>query len=845
MRKFRVLTEPVLETDRRSALALAGLALGGASTPALALAPKSRERDLVTPSPRRRVRLNDGWRFHLGHAADMAKDFDFGRWQRTYAKPGADVSPATLADFDDSGWAEVTVPHDWAVELPYAPPTKPVAEDDRDSAAAHGFRAIGREFPQHSVGWYRLRLPVSEADKGRAVWLEFDGVFRNAKVFVNGYEAGGSESGYAPFRVDIADFLNFDGKPNLLALRVDVSLGEGWFYEGAGIYRHVDLVSTDTLHVPQWGVCVRPTVNAGGASIAIATTLANSAETAGKATLSHRIFGPDGALVAELAAKDASVPALGGAKLDDETALRAPRLWTVEDPALYRLETTILRDGKAVDRVDTTFGIRTLGFDTTNGFTLNGKPVKLLGVCNHQDHAGVGSAIPDALHQWRVEQTQSMGGNAWRSAHNPPSQALLDVCDRSGMMMIAETRLNSTSAEALAELDRMIMSSRNHPSIILWSVGNEEVHQGIERGRRLSHRLVARCKELDPTRLTTQAMDHSWESGAADEVDVLGFNYHTDKIADWRTRHPTKPVIGSETGSTVATRGAYFNDPERHIVRAYDTEHPRWAANAEEWWPLAATDRSIAGGFIWTGFDYRGEPTPYAAFSSVSSYFGVMDLCGFPKDNYYYYRAWWRPDQPLVHLLPHWNWPGREGQPIEVWVHGNCAEVELLLNGKPLGRKAMPRNSHLAWQVPYAPGRLEARGFNGGRLAARDERRTTGKAAKLRLVGDRTRLAADGADTLPLRVEVTDAAGIIVPTADDALTFALTGPARIIGLGNGNPTSLEPDKGTQRKAFNGLAQCIIQSTGRPGAARLTVNAAELTSAAIDLFFHPAAETRKS
>ncbi|NKJ44546.1 beta-galactosidase GalA [Novosphingobium sp. SG720] len=832
-------------TDRRTALALGLAGLAGSAAPTLAnaaAAAGARMADKALPSPRRQERLADGWRFALGHAADMAKDFGFGRFQRTYAKPGFDVSPALQPDFDDSAWAMVRVPHDWAVELPYALPAQPVAKEQEDMAAGHGFRAIGRDFPQNSVGWYRRKLPVGAADKGRAVWLEFDGVFRDCKVFVNGYEAGGSASGYAPFRVNIADFLDYDGGPNQLALRVDASLGEGWFYEGAGIYRHVDLVSAAPLHVPQWGTCVRSTVDGSGARVAIATTLANAAEAAGRAQLRHRAFAPDGALVGEIAPQAATTLAAGAqATVNADLALAAPQLWSPQTPKLYTLETSVLVDGREVDRTITRFGIRTLAFDGTRGFAVNGQPVKLLGVCNHQDHAGVGTAIPDALHAWRVAQTQGMGANAWRSAHNPPSQALLDICDATGMMMVAETRLNTTNPEALDELDRMILSSRNHPSIILWSVGNEEGHQGSERGRRISAQLVARCKQLDPTRLTTQAMDKGWDGGAADAVDVVGFNYRTDKIPAWRQRHPGKPVIGTETASTVATRGAYANDAAAHVVRAYDTEHPWWASTAEEWWQVVAAEPGIAGGFIWTGFDYRGEPTPFPQMPSVSSYFGAMDLCGLPKDNYYYYRAWWRRSEPLVHLLPHWNWTGREGQPIEVWVHGNCAHVELLLNGKSLGRKDMPENGHLAWQVPYAPGTLEARGYNAGKLAARDTRVTAGKPAALRLVTERTRLAADGNDVAAVRVEVTDAAGHLVPTADTALTFALSGAltnaARIIGLGNGNPTSTEPDKGNARRAFNGLAQVLVQNAGAAGGARLTASAPGLKPASLDLYFH--------
>lgn len=821
--------------DRRRVLAASLMAASGLACTDQVLA-KAAAKTLTpppAPSPRREVVLGDGWRFHLGHASDPTRDFGFGNWGRTYAKPGFDVAETVKPDFNDSGWEQVRVPHDWASALPYAPPAT-MEKGREDFIAGHGFRAIGRDFPQNSVGWYRRTLPVGAADKGRAVWLEFDGVFRNAVVIVNGYIAHENASGYAPFRVDIADFLNYDDKPNLLVVRVDASLGEGWFYEGAGIYRHVRLVSAAPCHIPQWGVCVRAEPRGQGASIQVSTDVVNPGASV---QLRYRVMAPDGG---EVAAGDGPVAAVAGkAAVEQSITIANARLWSVKDPALYRLISEVVVAGEVVDRVETRFGVRSLRFDGRTGFFLNGAPVKLLGVCNHQDHAGVGTAIPDALHRWRVAQMQDMGVNAWRSAHNPPSQALLDICDEAGMMMVAETRLNNTSPEAMDELERMILSSRNHPSIILWSVGNEEGHQGTPRGRNISARLAARCKELDPTRQTTQAMDNGWyEDGAARAVDVVGFNYRTDKIAAFKAKYPDTPVIGTETASTVATRGEYANDAARHIVRAYDTEAPWWASTGEAWWSIAAKDPGIAGGFIWTGFDYRGEPTPYAAWPSVSSYFGVADICGFPKDNYYYYRAWWRPELPQVHLLPHWNWAGREGQPIEVWAHGNCAQVELRLNGRSLGRKDMPRNGHLVWQVNYAPGTLEAIGYDkAGRIAARDRRVTAGAPATLRLSASATRIKADGKDMAIIRAEVFDLAGNPVPTAAVPLRFALTGPGHVLGTGNGDPTDTTPDHSLDRRSFNGLAQVLVQADGTAGQITLSAQGEGLAPARIDLFAH--------
>jgi beta-galactosidase len=758
----------------------------------------------AAPPPRRRERL-ERWKFHLGHAADVEKDFGFGRDQRIFAKAGWETADATSPKFDDSGWPEVIVPHDWAVALPFAPPKTPPTKDNADARAAHGFKAIGRDYPENSIGWYRTPISVTAADEGRRIWLEFDGVFRDAWVFVNGYAARRNESGYAPFSVRIEDFLDYDGGPNVLTVRCDATLGEGWFYEGAGIYRHVDLVRADPVHIPQWGAFVRSEVRADGALVRVSTEVFNSGDQPASARLRQAIYGPGSQVVLP----DVSLDLAPGERriIEQQTVIRTPRLWSLEEPNLYKLYSGVELGGLLIDKVGTWFGIRDIRFDPERGFFLNGKTVKLLGTCNHQDHAGVGTGIADSLHRWRVAQLKEMGSNAWRSAHNPPSTALLDACDEMGMLMICEQRINNSSDEALSELERMIRRDRNHPSVILWSLGNEEPHQAIERGARINAVLKERVKQLDPTRLTTFAMDKGWDTGVGRVVDALGFNYRTNQIEAYHQRHPEQPVYGSETGSTVATRGEYANDPARHIVRAYDTEHPWWSSTAEEWWTIAAERPYIAGGFIWTGFDYRGEPTPYPEFPSISSQFGILDTCGFPKDDYYYYRAWWRPDQPLVHLLPHWNWPGREGQPIEVWAHGNTDEVELKLNGRSLGRKTMPRNRHLVWQVPYAPGGLEAIGYNGGRIAARDGRETSGPASAVRLTLDR-RMARAG-EVVIANAMVVDARGRPIPTADNLLRFAASG-GEVIGVGNGNPNSLEPDVASQRKTFNGLAQAIVR-----------------------------------
>ena len=783
---------------RREMIGASALAVGVAAT----ITTDARAQVLPSPdaSPRRRVRL-EHWRFHLGHAADPARDFGFGRDQRTFAKAG-DSALAARSEFDDSKWSDIQVPHDWAVALPFA--QGPIARDS-DRGAAHGFKAIGRDFPENSIGWYRIPIEITDADKGRSIWLEFDGVFRDCLIFVNGYVAGRNESGYAPFRVEIDDFLNYDGKPNVITVRSDASLGEGWFYEGAGIYRHVDLVSADPVHIPQWGTFVRSELRTNGALIHTQTEVFNSGPVPASVVLRQSILGG----AANTALPDTSLELAPGERriVAQEVLLPTPLLWSLEEPNLNSLYSQIVINGLLVDDYSTSFGIRDIRFDAARGFFFNGRPVKLLGTANHHDHAGVGTGISDTLHRWRVAKLKEMGSNAWRSAHNPPSTSLLDACDLYGMLMICEARYNSSDEEALSQLERMIRRDRNHPSVILWSLGNEEPHQATERGARINAEMARHVKRLDPTRPITFAMDQGWDDGIGRVVDVLGFNYRTNQIEAYHGRHPGQPVYGSETGSTVATRGEYSTDKARHTVRAYDTEHPWWATTAEEWWTIVAERPYIAGGFVWTGFDYRGEPTPYNEWPSISSQFGILDTCGFPKDDYYYYRAWWRPGLPQVHLLPHWNWPGRAGTPIEVWAHGNTEEVELLLNGRSLGRKAMPRNRHLEWRVPYAPGKLEAIGYNGGQIVARDVRETTSVPAAIELLADRR--VATIHDVLILNASIVDAKGRVVPTASNLLRFSVNG-GKIIGVGNGNPNSLEPDVASQRKAFNGFAQAILR-----------------------------------
>jgi beta-galactosidase len=780
---------------------------------------------------RERLSLDFGWRFHLGHASDPTQDFGWGRGGDTFAKSGDPKLPIAKDNFDDSGWRKVDLPHDWAIELPF--------QNDH-TLHDHGFHPIGRAYPATSIGWYRRVFDLPNADLGRRIALEFDGVYRDSIVIFNGHYIGRNFSGYAPFRYDISDQANYGAK-NVLLVRVDATLGDGWFYEGAGIYRHVWLTKTNAVHVPQWGTFVRSTVRPNApASVRITTEVDNETDTASNCRVVSRIVDPSGNTIATVAATPISIPTWTRRNFDQTIEVTSPALWSVEDPRMYRLETTVESAGAAVDTYVTPFGIRAVRFDVKDGFFLNEKPVKLKGTCNHQDHAGVGAALPDRLQSYRIERLQDMGSNAYRTSHNPPTPELVDACDRLGMMMMCETRLMDSTPEALSQLERMVRCHRNHPSIVIWSVGNEEPEQGTERGARIEATMKRVVKANDDSRLITQAMNYGWGGKGATKVqDVQGFNYNEGRIDEFHKVWPALPMVGTETASTVSTRGIYFNDKEKGYVRAYDLEHPAWAQLAEYWWKFYDSRPFLAGGFAWTGFDYRGEPTPYS-WPCINSHFGIMDMCGFPKDNFYYYQAWWG-SKPVLHLFPHWNWEGKEGQEIEVWVHSNLDRVELFLNGQSQGAQDVARNTHLIWKVKYAKGAIEARGFKGGQQVLTAKRETVGPAAKIVLRADRQRLLANGEDVSMITVEIQDAAGRDVAIADNPLTFKVSGGGKLIGLGNGDPSCHEMDTADSRRAFNGLCQAIVQTSkstdeihveaSSPG---LQTGSVSLTSSAVTL-----------
>lgn len=803
-------------------------------------------------SPRERTLFDFGWHFHFGHASDPSRDFGFGGGDGgAFAKTG-ELFEAARHDFNDNDWQPVDLPHDFIVALPFV---------NDPNLYQFGYKPVGRKYPETSIGWYRRVFEIPQEDAGRRISVEFDGVFRNAMVALNGIYLGQNLSGYAPFRFDITDFLRY-GDKNVLVVRVDATEHEGWFYEGGGIYRHVWLTKTSPLHIEHWGNVVTSKLRSEMAIVSIATTVENETDEVRMCTVVWEIFDAQGSKVSLTHTASAPVPARQKLEFSTELPLNNSKLWSLDEPYLNRARARIESDGSVADQCDTTFGIREIRFDPDHGFFLNGQRIEIKGMCNHQDHAGVGSALPDRLQYFRIARLKEMGVNAYRTSHNPPTPALLDACDRLGMLVMDETRMFSSSPEALSQLERMVRRDRNHPCVFLWSLGNEEPLQGTPAGARIAETMKGVVRGLDDSRPVTLAMNGSWEKGASAIVDVQGCNYfHLGDIDKFHAAFPQKPIFGSEEASTLSTRGIYANDAARGYMSAYDVNRPYWGSLAEDWWNYYAARPFAAGAFVWTGFDYRGEPTPYK-WPCISSHFGVMDTCGFPKDTYFYYQAQWM-DKSVLHLFPHWNWPGREGQPIAVWAYSNCDEVELFLNGKSLGRKTMPPRGHLEWQVNYAPGTLLARGYKSGKAILEAKRETTGAPAVVKLLPDRASIVADGQDISVITVSILDSQNRVVPVAGNEITFEIDGPGKIIGAGNGDPSSHEPDKPplqlydfhgalmfaalaggtpatavnapqllTTRSVFNGFAQVIVQSQAQPGTIRVSAHSDGLASATI-------------
>ena len=774
---------------------------------------------------RETIRLDDGWKFAFGNAADPKKDFGCGTEYFNYLTKANSIhnEGPYVANFNDSTWQEVKVPHDWVTILPYA-----------DVAShSHGYKTVGYKYPETSVGWYRKTINIPACDLGKHIALQFDGIFRNARVWFNGFYMGTEPSGYATQVYDVTEYVNYGGD-NLICVRADATLEEGWFYEGAGIYRDAWLMKSAAVGVVPLGTFVYADLKQpyDKVTIYVETEVNNHSLTTQQCEVSHRLLDADGREVAKSEPSTVTLKAKQTLNTQLLTLnLSAPHLWSPADPYLYKVETTVKVDGCVTDVYETTTGIRDIEFDADRGFLLNGQPLKLKGVNMHQDHAGVGAAIPDALQAWRIKQLKKMGCNAYRASHNPMTPALLDICDREGILVIDENRLTGINEEHLRLLERMIKRDRNHPSVILWSNGNEE--WGMEntiQGTRIAAAMREYTHLLDPTRHSTIA-----NAGGREMVkglDVVGFNYIVQNDVDnQKKNNPTWKIVGTEETTGCGTRGWYFKDEKYpgRMVSLNRTMEQNYENIIERGWKFYDERPWAAGLFYWTGFDYRGEPNPLS-YPAHDSEFGILDYCGFPKDEAYYLKSWWT-DEPVLHIFPHWNLQGHEGEEVEVWAYSNCDEVELTVNGKKLGRQPMPRNGHLKWKAVYQPGRVEAIGYKNGKRILTKTIETTKAAAKVVLKADRHQIAADGQDMAIVNIELHDQKGRFVPNACPVLTFCLEGDANIIGCGNGDPSYLgsdHPDKQPCHTfsipAFNGRAQVLIQSGKLPSTVTLKCTA---------------------
>ena len=763
---------------------------------------------------RERINFDKGWLFAFGHASDPAKDFGCGTEYFNYltkAKSIHNEGPYTIKFKPGDEWKPVDLPHDWVVDLPYS----------GEASYSHGSKTVGWKFPETSVGWYRKTFRLPASDKGRHFRIQFDGIFRNAQVWVNGFLVGIEPSGYAHQDYDITDYLLFGDGPqqeNLVCVRCDASLEEGWFYEGAGIYRHVWLEKSAPLHVTTGGTFVRSTLsdNYTKAHVTIETEVRNDAnEPLPAYRIEHKIIDAAGQVVASASTDGTALSARSDHVSTAECTVENPALWDTDHPNLYRVVTTVFLDGKAVDESTVRTGFREIRLDKDEGFFINGKHLKLKGFNNHQDHAGVGSAIPDGLQRYRVERLKWMGANAYRASHNPMTAELLDACDELGLLVFEENRLLGINPFQISVLENMIRRDRNHPCIFLWGIGNEE--WGIEwedRGDAIAATMQEYAHRADNTRPV--AVASSSGPHILRNMDVAGYNYiKQHPIDEHRANYPGRIALGSEETTGCGTRGVYFPDagPGRMMSHNFnDAAQEPTGFSMEYGWQFYAGRPWLSGLFYWTGFDYRGEPSPMP-YPATGSLFGVLDYCGFAKDEAYYLKSWWG-DEPVLHIMPHWNLDGHEGETIKVRVFSNCDQVQLIVNGRKLEKKAMPKNGHLEWETVYKPGYVQAVGYRNGKAVMKERIETTGAPAEI----SAEVLAYD--DIRVINVSVADAKGRFVPTASLPLTIDISGDARILGFGNGDSAFREAERPTDPEArtfgiktFNGLAQVLVQVSG--------------------------------
>jgi beta-galactosidase len=847
-------------------------------------------------SPRHRISLDANWRFTQGDPAEVGGKLAYPQVKAWVMETGTGLSKnaavttapegepgggdISYADpgFKDTGWREVTLPHDWGVE----------------GAFKQEYPGDTGKLPWFGVGWYRRHFTLAPVALGKKYYLDVDGAMAYSMVWLNGHFVGGWPYGYASWELDLTPFLK--AGENVLAIRLDNPPDSSRWYPGGGIDRNVWLVETEPTHVAHWGVVVTmPEISADTATVNVSVTVDNPTPAA-PLTVTSRIFGSGsngqlaGAAIAT--SNEAVVPAStsgtsGIDVINTQVKIANPTLWGLDHPYLYYAVTEVTQGKKLVDRTVTPFGIRTAKFDPEHGFFLNGQHVMLNGVCDHSDLGALGSAINTRGLQRQLELLKEMGCNAIRTSHNPPSPELLDLCDRMGFLVMDEfadcweipKRPNGYNLLYddwhEKDLRALVRRDRNHPSVIMWSVGNEIPEQSRHQGPGMAAELSAIVHEEDPTRPTTFACSdiNGGYNGYQNGVDVFGYNYKPGEYAKFHNAHPEIPLFGSETASTISSRGEYFfpvtaNKADGNVnfqVSSYDLAAPRWANLPD--WEFKGLDENpfVAGEFVWTGFDYIGEPTPYntdrkklpdftdpalkakaedelkttgkVLVPSRSSYFGILDLAGFKKDRFYLYQSRWRPELPMAHILPHWNWPERVGQVTPVHVYTSGDEAELFLNGKSLGRKKKGQFEYrLRWDdVVYQPGELKVIAYKDGKQWAEDVVKTTGPAAKIKLAADRAKIKADGQDLSYVTVTIADQSGLMVPRSHNLVEFGITGPGQIVAVDNGDATSLAPFHAKQVKAFNGLALVIVRAiAGHPGKIMLHAKSQGLAAADVAL-----------
>jgi len=794
-------------------------------------------------SQRARQSFNQGWIFQKGELGDEQH-----------------------VSLDDSQWRSLDLPHDWAIEGPFD-----IQYDTRTGG-----------LPIYGTAWYRKHFVMDALSEGKRVTLEFDGVMNNAEVYLNGEKVGARPYGYIGFEVDLTPHIKF-GEENVIAVRVNPKELSARWYPGAGIYRNVWMEIKDPVHIAHWGTyIVTPEVSKEMAVINVETSLESRGDLQGRYSLETVVLDSSGKRIAAI---ESSVEFTGEqeAVVNQSLSIERPELWDTNHPYLYLARSSLYRNSQEIDSYETSFGVRTIHYSAEKGFLLNGQPVRFKGVCLHHDLGPLGSAVNYRATERQLEIMKSMGVNAIRTSHNPPSPEQLEICDRMGILVQVEAfdewKLPKVENGYHKYWDQwhetdlrdMIRRDRNHPSVVMWSIGNEIREQGQKEGGAMAARLTAICHEEDPTRPVTAGFNQypaCVHNGLADAIDLVGFNYKPTQYDNVLQDHPEWIVYGAETSSCVSSRGVYHLPVENYDkhsslqVSSYDIISPPWAYPPDfETFAQESMPRSL-GEFVWTGFDYLGEPTPYNGrdnetdgkwggdWPSRSSYFGVVDLCGFPKDRYYYYQSVWT-DDPMVHILPHWNWEGSEALTIPVYCYTNCDEAELFLNGESLGKKVMgvdkttipaefnwwkrPETSwdspyRLNWNVKYQPGVLKVVAYRGGEVAAEKTIATAGSPAQIRLAPDRLAIDADGYDLSFVSVQIEDKNGNFCPLAENLIQFQVEGPATIAAVGNGNAATTEPFQASYRKAFNGQCMLIIKSRGESaGEIKITATSEGLTS----------------